>query len=149
MLVTNAFDKYRPFTYHTPTNVRWADAAHTQMLMDVVFNHLQGEVPFRADPNDIEEHGRELYAHAAAGDFGPVGDYEAPPPPARWAVPTNIIVKRVLAAGRLAEANALLDANQEIKWRFQTAGAVWSDDPPMLAALAALGLDSKVIMARL
>ena len=129
--------------------MRWADAEHTQILMDVVFDHLRDEVPFRADPNDVEEHGRELYARAAAGDFGPVGDYEAPPPPARWAVPTNIIVKRVLAAGKLAEANALLDANQEIKWRFQTAVAVWSDDPPMLASLAALGLDPKFIMASL
>ena len=149
MSVSNDFDKYRPFTFHTPTNMRWADAEHTQILMDVVFDHLRDEVPFRADPNDVEEHGRELYARAAAGDFGPVGDYEAPPPPARWAVPTNIIVKRVLAAGKLAEANALLDANQEIKWRFQTAVAVWSDDPPMLASLAALGLDPKFIMASL
>ena len=39
-----------------------------------------GEVPFHATPDDIEEYGRELYARAVAGEFGPVVPYIAPEP---------------------------------------------------------------------
>lgn len=39
-----------------------------------------GEVPFHATPDDIEEYGRELYARAVAGEFGPVAPYVTPEP---------------------------------------------------------------------
>ena len=45
----------------------------------VVFEGL-GEVPFLAKSDDIESHGRELYARALAGEFGPVAQYVAPVP---------------------------------------------------------------------
>ena len=34
-----------------------------------------GEVPFTASPDDIEPHGRQIYARAIAGDFGPIAPY--------------------------------------------------------------------------
>lgn len=39
-----------------------------------------GLVAFHATPDDVEEHGRELYTRALAGDFGPVTPYVAPDP---------------------------------------------------------------------
>lgn len=39
-----------------------------------------GLVAFHATPDDVEEHGRELYARAVAGEFGPVAPYIAPEP---------------------------------------------------------------------
>lgn len=39
-----------------------------------------GWLPFTASPDDVEEHGRELFARATEGAFGPVADYIAPAP---------------------------------------------------------------------
>ena len=75
MWVDPRWSAFRPFTYHLVSNPRWADAEGRQILMSVVFDHLREEVGFRADPNDCEEHGRELFARAAAGEFGPVASY--------------------------------------------------------------------------
>jgi len=36
---------------------------------------------FVASANDCEDHGREIHKRAARGDFGPVAEYEPPPPP--------------------------------------------------------------------
>lgn len=43
-----------------------------------------GEVPFHAHQSDPETHGRELYARAMQGEFGPVAPYIAP------VVPLNV-----------------------------------------------------------
>jgi hypothetical protein len=37
-----------------------------------------GYYEFGADPNDVEEHGRQIFEKAKAGDYGTVGDYVAP-----------------------------------------------------------------------
>ena len=61
---------------------RWLNAEHTEIELLVTFAHC-GEVPFTASPLDTEEHGRYLFAHAAAGEYGEVASYVAPvvPPP--------------------------------------------------------------------
>jgi hypothetical protein len=58
----------------------WANAEHT--LIDCVITTSQfanEELPFTADPNDVEPHGRAIFAQIVAGDFGPIGEYVAPP----------------------------------------------------------------------
>lgn len=50
---------------------------------------VYGWIPFTADPNDVEEHGRQLYAEAYAGNFGPVAPYVAPIAPAQQAGSVN------------------------------------------------------------
>lgn len=37
-----------------------------------------GVIEFGASPNDVEAHGRDLYAQAVAGDFGAIAVYVAP-----------------------------------------------------------------------
>lgn len=62
------------------TNPRFVNAENTQI--DLIVNHpVFGEIPFTASPDDVEEHGRDLFARAVAGEFGPVADYVPPPPP--------------------------------------------------------------------
>jgi len=39
-----------------------------------------GWIPFTASPNDVEQLGRDLYAEAIAGEFGPIAAYVPPPP---------------------------------------------------------------------
>ena len=44
--------------------------------IDLIYAHPEfGEIPFAASPNDTEELGRNLYAAALAGEFGPVAPY--------------------------------------------------------------------------
>ncbi len=49
--------------------------------VDLEFDHPEyGWIPFTASPDDIEQTGRDLYAQAVAGDFGPIAPYVPPPP---------------------------------------------------------------------
>lgn len=58
-----------------------------------------GWIPFTASPTDPEPLGREIYARATAGEFGPVADHEPEPiDPAR------------IAADRVAKVQGHLDA---------------------------------------
>ncbi len=55
----------------------WQNPAHTAILLTVDFEGL-GPIPFSATPDDTEAHGRDLYARALAGEFGPVAECVAP-----------------------------------------------------------------------
>jgi len=51
-------------------------------FVDLEIEHPDyGWLPFSAHPNDPEEHGRDLYARAIAGEFGPIAAYVPPPQP--------------------------------------------------------------------
>lgn len=63
-------------------NPRFANAEKT--LIDCELNHpVFGWIPFTANPQDVEEQGRELFAMLAAGEGGPVADYVPPPEPVK------------------------------------------------------------------
>lgn len=54
----------------------------TGEIIDVKLNHPQyGWIDFTASKHDSEEHGRAIYAAAAAGEYGEISPYVAPPPP--------------------------------------------------------------------
>jgi len=74
--------------------------------------HL-GWVPFTAAPDDPEPMGRELFAAAVAGEFGPVASY-VPPPPAPEPVPPAITRRQlrlwlVRSGFTLAKVEAAID----------------------------------------
>lgn len=58
------------------SNPRYRNAAGTRILLDCEFSHFPGEImPFIASQTDVEAHGRDIYARAVAGEFGPVAPY--------------------------------------------------------------------------
>jgi transglutaminase-like putative cysteine protease len=57
---------------------RWGNIEQTLINLIIKWTEYPEELPFTADPNDVEEHGRQIYAAAAAGQFGPVAPYVAP-----------------------------------------------------------------------
>ena len=67
-------------------NPKWMDEEKTSIVLECKFSHYanlgmtenDGYYEFLADPNDAEQHGREIYAKAANGDYGTVGDYVDP-----------------------------------------------------------------------
>lgn len=52
-------------------NPRWANAEQTLINLDVETDKF-GIIPFTASSNDSEKYGRDLFARAVAGDFGPI-----------------------------------------------------------------------------
>lgn len=68
-------------TLKSARDPRWSNPQNTSIDMMVVFVETEssfGENPFTASQNDAEEHGRDIFSRAAAGEFGAVATY-APP----------------------------------------------------------------------
>lgn len=63
--------------YSTVKNLQFSSADNSTIDCLVTFDAI-GEVPFTANPADIEVHGREIFARCASGEFGPVAAYVAP-----------------------------------------------------------------------
>jgi hypothetical protein len=61
------------------TNPSWANRSQTLINLTVRFEGIDEDLPFTADPNDVEAYGRDIYARAAAGEFGAVASFEATP----------------------------------------------------------------------
>lgn len=60
-------------------NPKWANRSQTLIDLTVRFEEIDEDLPFTANPNDSEAHGRDIYARAAAGEFGPVSNFEPTP----------------------------------------------------------------------
>ena len=60
----------------------WANAEHTLIDCEITTSQFGDEVlPFTASPNDVEPHGRAIYADIVAGKYGPIAEYVPPPKP--------------------------------------------------------------------
>ena len=61
------------------SNPRWLNAEHTAIDCEITTSQFGDEVlPFTADQNDVEPHGRAIFADIVAGKYGPIADYVAP-----------------------------------------------------------------------
>jgi hypothetical protein len=110
--------------------------------IDMEIEHpAYGWIPFTASSDDTEQMGRELYAQAAAGNFGPVAEYVAPPPPPPPppVIPTSVTMRQarlaLLGAGLLDQVNAAItDPAAQIEWEYATTVDRTSDLTQALAA---------------
>lgn len=67
-------------TLTSVTSPVWANAEHTQIDCFITTSQFGGEqLPFTADENDVEPHGRAIFADLVAGKYGAIGEYVAPP----------------------------------------------------------------------
>ena len=72
------------------TNPIWADAAQTMIDCKITTNQFGDEVlPFTASQNDVEPHGRAIFANIVAGVYGPIAPYVPPPEPPKPVQPTT------------------------------------------------------------
>lgn len=64
-------------------NPQWMNAEHTLIEVEAKWEHLENEgyLPFGANPEDVEAHGRDLYQRCVNGEFGTIAEYVAPPEP--------------------------------------------------------------------
>ena len=64
------------------SNPRWGDAEHTFALCEITTSQFGDEaLPFTASPNDVEAHGRKIFADIVAGKYGPIAEYTPPVQP--------------------------------------------------------------------
>jgi hypothetical protein len=76
--------------YSQVTNPQWANTEHTLINCEVNFNHLPDEfVSFTADPSDVMEYSKTIFDECVAGNYGPIGEYVAPPAPVTPPPPTK------------------------------------------------------------
>jgi len=61
-------------------NPVWANRSQTLINLTVRFEEINEDLPFTADPKDVETHSRDLYARAVAGEFGVVAPFSAVTP---------------------------------------------------------------------
>jgi hypothetical protein len=62
------------------TNPVWADEEHTRIDCVITTSQFGDEqLPFTADQNDVEPHGRAIFAAIVAGEHGPIAEYVPPP----------------------------------------------------------------------
>lgn len=58
------------------TNPVWGDEANTFINCIITTSQLgDEELPFTASPNDVEAHGRAIFADIVAGAYGPIGEF--------------------------------------------------------------------------
>lgn len=63
-------------------NPIWADVEHTRIDCFITTSQFGDEqLPFTADQNDVEAHGRIIFEELVAGVYGPVGEFIARPEP--------------------------------------------------------------------
>jgi len=90
------------------TNPIWANLDHTVIACTVKVGHFDEAVRFVASPNDVEAHGREIYADLVAGRYGEIAEYVAPPAPPPAPPVTKEFLMRELA--RIAAQIEALDS---------------------------------------
>ena len=68
--------------YTNVTNPQWANAEHTAINCEVMFDDFAPEyLPFTANPSDTSNpSSAEIYNQCVAGDWGQVAEYVPPPP---------------------------------------------------------------------
>jgi hypothetical protein len=128
-----------------------------QSVIDLVANFEGiGEVPFTASSTDREAHGRDIFARAAAGEFGPVAAYVAPPPapPAPPRIPQTVSRFQARAALHLAGLLPQVEALMADEATPVLARLAWAEgievrrtSPTVLAMAQALGLDEAALDA--
>jgi hypothetical protein len=62
-------------------NPCWADAERTMIDLTVKWDEFFEEQPFTASQNDVEAHGRAIFADLVAGAYGEIAEYVPPPEP--------------------------------------------------------------------
>ena len=57
-------------------NPKWANKEHTLIDCEITTSQLGDEVlPFTANPNDCEPHGRKIFDDIVAGKYGDILEY--------------------------------------------------------------------------
>lgn len=101
---------------HSPV---WDDEANTSITLFIKLASLENEIPFTASESDVEEHGRDIYARALAGEFGEILPYTAPTVEELAAIesPRNRDAEMLRAKQKVEHYNLLDDTESMQMWK--------------------------------
>ena len=89
-------------TINNVRNPKWINAEHTLLNCEVDFDELDEEyVEFTANPNDIEEHGKQIYADCVAGNYGEIEEFDVAAFEAQQQAITDAEAKRQASKDKL------------------------------------------------
>jgi hypothetical protein len=57
-------------------NPKWVNRSKTFIDLIVRFEEINEDLPFTANPQDVVEHGRDIFARAVAGEFGAIAEFD-------------------------------------------------------------------------
>lgn len=58
----------------------WVNRSQTMINLTVRFKGIEEDLPFTANPSDVESHGRDIYSRAFVGEFGVIAPFNVAPP---------------------------------------------------------------------
>lgn len=61
------------------TSPIFADESGDVINCEITFSNIGHPIPFSANRNDVEEHGRAVYEALISGEYGPISAYVPPP----------------------------------------------------------------------
>ena len=73
---------------------RWSDAEHVGIDLIICWDEWDEDLPFTAFATDPEEHGRQIYQLALAGEYGVIAEFVPPAPPATAEVARKVREER-------------------------------------------------------
>ena len=103
-------------------NPRWANADQTIIDCEITTSQFGDEVlPFTASQEDVEAHGRAIFADIVAGAYGDIAQYLPPPAPTPEELAAQATAKRnqLLAESdwtQLPDARAAMGAEKAAEW---------------------------------
>ena len=112
--------------------------------IDLEYNHpVRGWEPFTANPNDVEQHGRDLYALALQGDVAP---YVEPDPVI--VIPDRVTSRQFKMQLEIAGLGGSVEAwvGQQAKLvqiAYANSGTFVRNEPMLQAGFAALGFTTE------
>ena len=83
-------------TYRGVKNIQWANQEHTVINCEVDFEHVNFEewTVFSAVSSGDLPHTHQIFAECVAGQWGPIAEYVAPPPPTNEEVAAQVRAER-------------------------------------------------------
>jgi hypothetical protein len=76
-------------TLKSATNPIYVNAEQTAINLEVVFEEIEGVLPFTATSYDDMDYGRDIYYRARNGEFGEIAPYVPPPEPKKQPTTTG------------------------------------------------------------
>lgn len=105
---------------NSATNPEFANADSTAIKLTIDTDKF-GVIPFTATSNDVEAHGRDLFARALAGEFGPVAVF-VPRAPTQYEIDAAALATEKQAVKNLPRVQAFVAKSRaDIKAEIQAA----------------------------
>ena len=139
---------YQNRTVVSVSNPRWADAGHTLLDADVVFQELEslGASPFTTVADADTNHGVEIWTKANAGDYGAIAEYVEPPPVIPDRVTSRQFGIQLIRAGIKDEVDAwIATQDAETQWAYNKSNTFVRTDEMMQNGFTALGFTPQQI----